>query len=275
VEERWAKVEGHRMRYLAGGSGPPLLLLHGLMGFSFSWSENLTELTQRFTVYAPDLLNMGYSERCDVDASLAGVAQQVFAFMDAVGVKRTAVVGTSHGGGVAMKMARMNPERVERMLLAASANPWSERRRWQITLFASAIGKRFGWMVALLPRWFYALAIRYRMYADAKRVLPGTVDEYWRPNRDLATMRYLTRVVSSWVKDFSGLEVELSRIAATVPTTLLWGERDQIVPLATAESLRKALGCELIVIPKCGHLPYEECPEEFNRVVEEWGGSRD
>jgi pimeloyl-ACP methyl ester carboxylesterase len=269
--ERWVKVEGHRLRYLYGGTGPPLLLIHGLMGFSFSWSENLSELSRHFTVFAPDLLNLGYSGRCCVDASLAGVARQVFVFMDTVGVKKAAVIGTSHGGGVTMKMALMQPSRLERMLLVDAANPWSERSRWQITLFSSRIGRYCGWLVAYTPKWFYSYAVRHRMYADGSRALDGTVEGYWRPNRDVTTMRHLTRAVGCWKRDFAALEPELAKIAANVPTTLLWGDRDVIVPIATAQKLRQAMGCGLIVIRGSGHLPYEEYPLEFNREVIRWG----
>jgi pimeloyl-ACP methyl ester carboxylesterase len=273
VDERWATVNGHRMRYLVGGEGPPLLLIHGLMGFSFSWSEVLPALTAKFRVYAPDLLNLGYSERCEVEASLEGIARQVLSFMDAVSLERASVVATSHGGGVAMQMALIAPERMERLLLVASANPWSESGRWQIEWFASWIGRRTGWMVALMPRWLYGLAFRQRMYADAQRIMPGTIDGYWRPlHTSFATMRHLTRCVGCWKNDFANLRRRMDEIAKNVPTTLLWGDKDAIVPLATAHEMRKMLGCELIVIPG-GHLPYEEYPEEFVSSVEKWMGS--
>src|SRR5437899_6331660 len=98
IEERWATVDGHRVRYLFGGSGPPLLLIHGLMGFSFSWSENLPALAKHFTVYAPDLLNVGYSDRCDLDPGLQATATQVLHFMNAVGLSAADLTGTSYGG---------------------------------------------------------------------------------------------------------------------------------------------------------------------------------
>src|SRR5437588_12510092 len=100
VREEFVTVFGHRLRYLTTGSGPPLILLPGLLGFSFSFSENLSALAQQATVYAPDLLNTGYSLRAEIDASLAGIASEVSEFMTAVGIKRADILGASHGGAV-------------------------------------------------------------------------------------------------------------------------------------------------------------------------------
>src|SRR5437879_11285728 len=116
IEERWATVNGHRMRYLFGGSGPPLLLIHGLLGFSFSWSENLKALSQDFTVYAPDLLNVGYSDRCELDPSLRATASQILSFMDSVGIDSADLIGSSYGGTASMMLAAIAPHRVNRIV---------------------------------------------------------------------------------------------------------------------------------------------------------------
>jgi magnesium chelatase accessory protein len=266
------RVDGHGMRYLAGGAGPPLLLIHGLMGFSFSWSENLPALSRHYTVIAPDLFNLGYSERWEVGTSLRETARGLFAFMDAVGVRQTALIGTSHGGALAMQMAVDDPERISQLLLVDAANPFSERRRWQIALFSHWLGRRLAPAVAFLPRWFYAYGILLRMYADWRKAPDGTVEGYWRPHRyDLKTNRHLAKIVRSWLADFQELEAALPRIAQQVPTTLLWGEKDKIVPVSTARELQRAMGgVPLVLIKGVGHLPYEESPGEFNRAVITW-----
>jgi pimeloyl-ACP methyl ester carboxylesterase len=272
VQECSATVAGKRMRYLTGGSGPPLLLMHGLMGYSFSWSENLPELAKHFRVIAPDFLNLGYSERCEVGTSLVEVASTMFRFMDVLGLERVAMVGTSHGGGVAMQMAADHPERIQRLLLVAAANPFSERSRWQITLFSHRLGRHLAPLVALTPRSLFALAILLRMYADRNKALPGTVAGYWRPHRwDFKTNRHLARVVVSWTRDFQAIEPRLAEIANNVPTTLLWGAKDLIVSVHSARQLQTAMNnAALIVLENVGHLPYEEAPEEFNSAVITW-----
>ncbi len=260
------------MRYLAGGSGSPLLLVHGLMGFSFSWSECLPGLAHHFSVFAPDLFNLGYSDRCERDASLRAIAHDVFALLDAVGLERCALIGTSHGGAVAMQMAAEHPERITKLLLVDAANPFSECRRWQIELFSHPVGRYLAPLAAFTPKWFYAYGVLLRMYADRHKAPPGTVDGYWQALRwDRKAHQHLAKVVLSWKGDFEALEPKLTEIARHVATSLLWGEKDIIVPLHTARELQHAMGnVALTVIPGVGHLPYEESPADFTRAVITW-----
>jgi pimeloyl-ACP methyl ester carboxylesterase len=141
IEEGWALVDGHRMRYLHAGSGPPLLLIHGLLGYSYSWRYNWAALGQQATVYAVDLLGTGFSERPpQLDCNVAAIARRMVAFLDAVGVDAADVLGTSHGGGVAMMLAATMPQRVRRLILAAPVNPWSSHGRFRTWILSSALG---------------------------------------------------------------------------------------------------------------------------------------
>src|SRR5947209_2605494 len=142
LKEKTAVVLGHRMRYLTAGYGPPLILLHGLLGFSFSFSENLAALAKVTTVYAPDFLNTGYSDRANTGATLSDLADQVGNFMDAVGIAKADLLGSSHGGSVAMLFAARSPEKVGRLILVSPANCWSESRtRLAVTLASSWLGR--------------------------------------------------------------------------------------------------------------------------------------
>ncbi|HUR37329.1 MAG TPA: alpha/beta fold hydrolase, partial [Terriglobales bacterium] len=133
VEERWAEIDGKRIRYLRAGSGQPLLLVHGLMGYSFSWTENMVELGKHYSVYAPDLLNTGLSDRVEQDGTLEVAARSLLAFMDAVGINQTHVVGSSHGGTLVMVAGALAPERFHHIVAVSPANGISEQSRWQAT----------------------------------------------------------------------------------------------------------------------------------------------
>src|SRR5256885_1116581 len=142
VREEFVLVGSHRMRYLTAGSGPPLVLLHGLLGFSFSFSENLAPLAKIATVYAPDLLNTGYSERAKTGATLSNLAEQASNFMAALGISKADLLGSSHGGSVAMLLAGKSPEKIGRLVLVSPANCWSESRgRLPVTLVSTAVGR--------------------------------------------------------------------------------------------------------------------------------------
>lgn len=260
-------VHGHRVRYLTGGDGPPLLLVHGLMGYSFSWTEVLPALARRHRVFAPDMLNLGLSDRADVEPTLAAISLRMIAFLDAVRVGATDVIGSSHGGTIAMQMAASHRTRVQKMILAAPSHPWSERARWQIRLFSSIAGAPLAAFMALAPRLWMAIGL-YRLYGRSSRMPRGTVAGYAQPMRDRRTLHYLLQLAREWDRDFERLQPNIAALV-DVPTLLIWGDRDPIVPLATARELLSRLHCaELKVIEDCGHLPYEEKPAEFLAIVE-------
>lgn len=266
IEEKFVSVDGHRIRYLTAGSGPNLLLVHGLMGYSFSWTEILPELAKRFRIFAPDLLNLGFSARAEADPALPAIAERMFKFLDAVGVARADVMGSSHGGTIALQMAARERGRVDRLVLVAPSHPWSESGRWQIRLFATPLGPPLAALMSYAPRVWMAVGL-FRLYARHQRMPRGTISGYARPMHDRRTLAYLLQIARRWEQDFAGLRAGLAR-ATDVPTLLIWGDRDPIVPLRTADDLQKHLRCaELQVIPDCGHLPYEERPEEFLSAV--------
>src|SRR5438128_2053519 len=123
--EHYATIEGHRLRYLRAGFGPPLLLVHGLLGYSFSWRFNFEALSDIREVFAPDLLGTGFSVRPrNFSCSSEACARRLLHFMDEVGAPTFDLVGTSHGGGVAVMMAALAPERVRKLALVAPVNPW-------------------------------------------------------------------------------------------------------------------------------------------------------
>ena len=266
VEERFVTVGGWRMRYLTCGEGSPLLLVHGLMGYSFSWTEVITDLGQHFRVIAPDLLNLGLSARADVSPHLEAMAERVHAFSDALGVGSQHVIASSHGGAIALQMAIAAPHRVRGLVLVAPPHPWSERSRWQIRLFGSFLGAPLARLMAVAPSMWMWFGLR-RLYAQAARMRPGTVAGYSRPMEDARSLAFLLKVARAWKVDFARVERVITRLRDR-RMLLVWGDRDRIVPLTTAAELQTHLPRAILtVIPDCGHLPYEERPAEFLSAV--------
>src|SRR5580658_3922427 len=106
VEECWMELDGARMRYLRAGSGPALILLHGLLGYSFSWRFTMPALAPYATVYAPVLLGAGFSDRAyALGYSMRATAKRVVRFAEQLGLPSLDLLGTSHGGAVAMMAA--------------------------------------------------------------------------------------------------------------------------------------------------------------------------
>ncbi|MCU1285449.1 MAG: Alpha/beta hydrolase [Acidobacteriales bacterium] len=267
TEERWTAVDGHRMRYLFAGSGPPLLLIHGLMGFSFSWSENLAVLSEHFTVYAPDLLNTGYSERCELDPTLYSTASQILSFMDSLSLHSTDILGSSYGGTAAMMLAAIAPHQVNRLILVSPAHCGSEgTARWQSQLFSTTLGGYIAKLLYLAPAAVHGYFIK-RMYAVPSRALPGTVQQYAAAIRIRGTIKPLVNLMCCWRKNFDSLAAVMPQIKG-IPALLVWGDKDEVVPISTMPALAANFSNVITtVIPNTGHLPYEELPAEFNRAV--------
>jgi pimeloyl-ACP methyl ester carboxylesterase len=267
VEERWFVVDGHRMRYLCGGSGPPLLLLHGLLGYSFSWRFALPLLAEKATVYAVDMPGVGFSDRPpNAGGSLRTHAERLLRFMDGVGIASCDLLGTSHGGAVAMMAASLAPERVRSLILVAPVNPWSAHGRRLAPLLSSA---PVSWLLLRLEPCLGIVhdTLLRRLYGDPRRIRPGTLAGYSEPFRIPGTLHYGLGVVRSWNRDLEELESVLPRIA-DIPTLLIWGSKDSAVSAASAEALRQQFSdCQLEIFDGVGHLPYEEVPDTFNSSV--------
>ncbi len=270
IEEHWVTLDGARMRYLRCGSGPPLLLLHGLMGYSFSWRFALPVLAQQATVFAIDMLGAGFSERPKgLDCRLEPSAERLLRFLDQVGVTCCDLLATSHGGAVAMTAAALAPDRVKRMILVAPANPWAAHgRRLAPFLSSRFIAPLFR---LLMPHLRVAhTAILRRLVADPGRLRPGTLEGYEAPFSIPGSFEYPLAVLRSWTQDLAQLKSVLPHIAQ-IPALLLWGSLDRAVDPASATPLAQQFKtCRIVMFEGVGHLPYEEVPDKFNRVVAEF-----
>jgi pimeloyl-ACP methyl ester carboxylesterase len=264
-------LDGVCMRYLlcrsAARQCPPRLLIHGLLGYSFSWRLNINALARDADVYAVDLPGLGFSDRPQqMDRSAEGLARYLLRFLDALGIVEVDVIGTSHGGGLAIMLAAIAPARVRRLVLVAPVNPWSNHGDWLTRVLTTTAGGLALRCVApgIWPVNGYVLR---RLYGDPKRIPAGTLAGYRSPLRTPGTIAHLLAILRSWHSDLREFEAALPRIA-DIRTLLIWGSRDRAVLPSSAEPLRRRFeNAELVMLDGVGHLPYEEAPDEFNRAV--------
>ena len=168
-----------------------------------------------------------------------------------------------------MVMAGMEPKRVRSLILPDPVNPWSSHGRLITKVLGSAAGaaltSRLGPHMARTHNFFLR-----RLYGDPRRITPGTLEGYSAGLGAPGTFEYLSKVVQCWHKDLGVLHQIFPSIRQ-IPTLLIWGSRDAAVLVESAQELRKQFDdCKLVIFDGVGHLPYEEVPEEFNRVVLEF-----
>jgi pimeloyl-ACP methyl ester carboxylesterase len=268
-------MDGARMRYLRAGSGPALILVHGLLGYSFSWRFTMPALAPYATVYAPDMMGAGFSDRPPgIDHSMRGTAHRLLRFVRSLGISSFDLLGTSHGGAVAMMAAAECLDGnvgvvVRRLVLVAPVNPYSAHGR----RLAPFIGSKFGTALFRMTSAHMRFSYPYwhaRMYGDRKRIPPGTLEGYMAPLAKPGLFEHGLSIVSTWTRDLRELEATLPKLAG-IPTFLMWGSKDSAVYASSAGPLAKHFpNSKSIVFPDVGHLPYEECPEEFNRALIEF-----
>jgi pimeloyl-ACP methyl ester carboxylesterase len=271
VEEHWLQLRDGRMRYLKAGSGRPLILVHGLMGYSFSWRFTMPALAAHATVYAVDNLGAGLSNANEgMDCTMRGTAERLLQFADALGIGEFDLLGTSHGGGVAIMVTALSAERngssLRRLVLVAPVNPWSAHGKW----LAPFLGSRFGSVLFrnTIQEWrgldSFWLS---RMFGDKAKIPSDSLEGYRMPVLKNNAMLHGSRIVRSWTADLAELERVLPSIRDS-HTLLMWGTGDRAVLFESAERLRSNFrGGRLVTFDGVGHLPYEEAPEEFNSAL--------
>jgi pimeloyl-ACP methyl ester carboxylesterase len=274
VETTWARIDGLRVRLLAAGTGraPPLLLLHG-GGFDaaeFSYRYAIEPLARHRPVLAFDWPGYGGSDKPNDRYDLAYYARFLSYLMDSLGIQRAALVGTSMGGGAALSFALCSPERVEKLVLVACYGLGKDIPYGRLGYFLVHAPLVADLVYTLLGRSRRALRSGLRrMVGDPRVVSDELVDEARRLLDQPASDRAFRSFRKSEV-GWSGLKTDLSERLGevVVPTLLVHGDRDRVVPVEWARRAHERLpGSELCVLRGCGHWPPRECPDEFNRVV--------
>jgi pimeloyl-ACP methyl ester carboxylesterase len=267
IESRQIELHGHRVNYRIAGEGPLIVLVHGITSTSECWREVMPWLADDFTILAPDLLGHGESAKPRGDYSLGAYASGIRDLMIALGYERATFLGHSLGGGVAMQLAYQFPERCERivlvssgglgpevhLLLRAAALPGAE---WVLPVIAGPRTRDAGRAVG---RFLSRLGVRPAPdLAEFARGYASLADAETRQ----AFVHTLRAVI-----DPAGQRVSARDrlyLAAEVPSLVIWGERDRIIPLQHGQGAHEEMpGSRFITIPNAGHFPQLDQPRRF------------
>ncbi|HEX6043955.1 MAG TPA: alpha/beta hydrolase [Pyrinomonadaceae bacterium] len=270
---RFVDVDGIRVHYQEAGepSAPALVLIHGFASSTLVWSKVFLPLAESgFRVIALDMFGYGYSGKPrNGEYTITGQAKLLIGLLDRLGIKRATLVGSSYGGAVAATCALDYPDRVKRLVLIGTVNNNRPLNYKLMRVFGSPV---FGDVVSplligsrrLLRRRMKRVYDRHAWVLDERRV-----EARHLPLRAAGTQRAIIRTVRCWDAERISRDAHLIR----QPVLLLWGENDSEIPLADGERLHEEIpGSRLIVFLKCGHMPHEEYPEAFTKVVADFCG---
>jgi pimeloyl-ACP methyl ester carboxylesterase len=275
-EERQIALHGRRAIYRIAGSGPPVVLIHGMLNSSSHWQAVALELARDHTVVAPDLIGHGDSAAPRGDYSLGAHASSIRDLLAAIGIERASIVGHSLGGGVAMQFFYQFPQRVERLVLVSSGGLGHEVS--PLLRSAALPGVAAALSLTIQPRLLAALAgagRRMRERSIAGGVYVQAIARALRPleNAD-ARQAFLTTLRS--VIDIHGQRVSATDrlyLLETMPTLIVWGERDNTIPLAHGRRAHEAIPHSFFqTLPGVAHFPHLEDPAGLSRVLREFIG---
>src|SRR5918992_2650325 len=268
------RLHGHRVTYRTAGRGPALLLLHGIANSSETWERVAPLLAERFTLIAPDLLGHGASASPPGDYSLGAHASGARDVVTALGHERVTVVGHSLGGGIAMQFAYQFPERSERLVLVSSGGLG---REVSMLLRAAALPGAELVLPFLLPRWIGRVAdgvswagtrLGLRPQQDIGELLRGFLSLADAEAR-AAFLHTLRAVIDPGGQRVSG--GDRLYLAESLPTLLVWGERDPIIPPAHGVAAHEAMpGSRLEIFARCGHFPHLDDPVRFVELLRDF-----
>jgi pimeloyl-ACP methyl ester carboxylesterase len=266
---RSVTVHGARVIYAEMGEGPPVVLVHGLSGCWQNWLENIPHLARNHRVIAVDLPGFGESELPQEEISIPGYGRFLDAFLGEIGIERAALIGNSMGGFIAAETAISHPSRVEKLVLVSAAGLMRVGSRRQAALERAARLFHPATAAVLARREYLVKRPKLR-----RRMLYGIV-------------RYPDRIAPELVYEVAsgagkpGFFDALASIAqydfrdrlpaVSVPTLIVWGRNDWIVPVSGAYEYERLIpNARRVVFEQTGHVPMLERPARFNQLVEEF-----
>jgi pimeloyl-ACP methyl ester carboxylesterase len=268
------ELHGHRVIYRIAGSGPPVVLIHGMVNSSLHWEDVALRLADRYTVIAPDLIGHGDSATPRGDYSLGAHAASIRDLLAVIGVDYATIVGHSLGGGVAMQFFYQFPQRTERLVLVSSGGLGQDvspllrgaALPGAATLLRAAAHRR-----VLDALWWTGERMRER--GLGKGVYLQAIARALRPLERAGARKAFIQTLRS-VIDVHGQRVSARDrlyLLREFPTLIVWGERDHTIPQSHGVAAHRAIpGSRFVSLPRAAHFPHLEDPDGLAVAVHEF-----
>lgn len=269
----YRELHGDRFAYREAGHGSALLLIHGMAGSSATWQAIIPQLSKKYRVIAPDLLGHGESAKPRGDYSLGSFAAWLRDLLDELEVDRATVIGQSLGGGIAMQFAYQHRDYCERVALIGSGGLGPDLS--PVLRILSAPGAEFV-LPIVAPQPVLNVGNKLRSWLSAAGIQAPRAGQMWQAYSSLSdaqTRQAFLRTLRS-VVDYRGQAVSALNklhLTAGMPTVLIWGDRDKIIPVSHAYAAHDALtGSRLEVLEGVGHYPHVEAPTVVVDILEDF-----
>jgi pimeloyl-ACP methyl ester carboxylesterase len=251
IRSRVIRIKGHDVRYYTAGQGEPLVVIHGGLGDASTWLDNVHMLADYYTVYVPDLPGFGASQLLDREHDIPAFTDFVEDFTDNLGLDRFNLVGHSIGGGVALNYALRFPGKVKKLVLVSSLCLGREIAPWvrMTSVLARAIGSAME-SLSRATRWMIdTLMLPVKLVRPLSRASVNL-------GSNITTLKEQTLVLTN----------RLSALA--MPTLLVWGARDEIVPVKHAYAAVQVIpDCQLRVFARRGHNVHRDEMDKFSNLL--------
>jgi pimeloyl-ACP methyl ester carboxylesterase len=267
-------VHGHRRAYVRAGSGPVVLLLHGLGCDHTTWGPVIDSLSRTHTVIAPDLLGHGSSDKPRADYSVGGYANGMRDLLTVLGIDTATVVGHSFGGGVAMQFGYQYPERTERLVLVGSGGLGPEVNPAIRAITTPGFQQVMGVLAAPGLRHVATTTMRVLARTGISQLrdlgeVAAIYDSFKDPHAR-AAIRHVVRAVVDWKGQIVTM-ADRAYLTEAMPMCVIWGADDLVIPVSHASNASAlAPTARVEIIPNAGHFPHRDHPERFARIVRDF-----
>ena len=274
VEDGRVEIDGVEVHYLTAGSeGAAIILVHGigLDSAKLSWEHTIPALSDTYHVFAPDLPGHGESDTPTAPYSIAYYADVIERFMDALNIDHATLVGQGIGGRIALECVLRDETRVDRLVLVDPIGLTDDVPGGRTALLGTVPGiQRLRYRLLGRSRRLTAASLR-RLSGTTEWVTPEFVDDVRaaarRPGAERVLKRFRRRELGP--RGFR-TSVENRLTDVSVPTLLIHGRHDSIVPVTSTIRARSLLPDAELRIVDCGHWPPREWPEEFSQILGEY-----
>jgi len=265
AESHEVRAFGQKIHYFEAGTGPAVILLHGLGGDATNWAQTVPALASHYHVFVPDQIGFGESDKPLIDYRVSTLVDFLDQFCRELGIGKASIVGNSLGGWTAMAFALAHPDKVDRLILVDSAGYSSDRLggekpvREQLLFLNPSTA-------AAMRRVLQLIFYHQQMITDA---FVNQAFEHRLHNNDGYT---IDRFIDSILRREDVVDGKLGAIKA--PTLILWGKEDLLTRLPSAKALAEDIaGSKLVVLDECGHVPQLDCAPPFNQALLDFLGA--